>query len=75
VPSQDDQIAEYVAEHAPELEPGDVREFMAEHPRPGDWEGSHLEWAVSVLRQRGEGEVGEGLPVDRVVDEIRRHDR
>jgi hypothetical protein len=67
-----DQIEQYVAEHAPELKIQDVRNFMAEHPRPDDAEGSHVQWAVSVLRQRSEGEVGDGLSIDRVVDEIRR---
>ena len=28
---------------------------------------SHVAWAVRVLRETGEGAVGEGLPVDRVV--------
>ena len=32
-------------------------------------------WAVGVLRQRREGEVGDGLSVDTVVNEIRRQDR
>jgi hypothetical protein len=32
-------------------------------------------WAVGVLRQRKEGEVGDGLSVDTVVNEIRRQDR
>jgi hypothetical protein len=48
---------------------------MAEHPKPPDETDAHLAWAVRVLRERGEGEVGGGLPVDRVVDEIRRRDR
>jgi hypothetical protein len=68
----EDQITRYVEQHAPELDPGDVKAFMDEHPRPDDAEGSHVEWAVAVLRARGEREFGEGLPVDRVVDEIRR---
>lgn len=69
------EIADYVDEHAPELDPADVQAFMAEHAKPQDEPGSHLAWAVRVLRERGEGEVGEGLPVDRVVGEIRRIDR
>jgi hypothetical protein len=48
---------------------------MAEHPKPADEAGSHVAWAVRVLRETGEGEVGEGLPVDRVVEERRRMDR
>ena len=70
----EDRIEQYVAEHAPELDAQDVRDFMSKHPQPDDAEGSHLEWAVSVLRQRGEGEVGKGVSVDRVVDEIRRRE-
>lgn len=69
-----DEISEYVTHHAPELDPQAVRDFMSEHPKPSDQQ-SHLAWAVQVLRQRGEGEVGDGLPVDRVVGELRRRDR
>lgn len=65
------EVAEYVREHAPELDPAEVAAFMREHPRPADETDSHVAWAVRVLREQGEGEVGEGLPVDRVVDEIR----
>jgi hypothetical protein len=67
-------VAEYVEEHAPELDPDEVSAFMAEHPKPDDQTGSHLAWAVRVLRERGEGEVGDGLSIDRVVNEIRRRD-
>jgi hypothetical protein len=69
------EVAEYVTEHAPELDPEAVRAFMDEHPKPDDEPSSHLGWAVQVLRQRGEGEVGDGLPVDQVVNEIRRRNR
>ena len=69
-PSQD--VTDYVAEHAPHLDPADVSSFMAEHAKPGDEPGSHMAWAVRVLRETGEGEVGEGLPVERVVSEMRR---
>jgi hypothetical protein len=72
-PSQ--EIIDFVAERAPELDPAAVSRFMAEHPKPADEHESHLAWAVRVLRERGEGEMGEGLPVDRVVDEKRRLDR
>ncbi|HEY3727950.1 MAG TPA: hypothetical protein VGL51_12300 [Solirubrobacteraceae bacterium] len=70
----DDQITQYVADHAPELDPEQVKAFMAEHAKPDDQPGSHVEWAVRVLRERAEGETGEGLSVDRVMNEIRRHD-
>jgi hypothetical protein len=72
-PGQD--VVDYVSEHAPELDPRDVSEFMAEHPKPEDETEPHLAWAVRVLRERGEGEVGDGLSVDRVVSEIRRRER
>ena len=72
-PSQ--EIIDFVAERAPEIDPATVSRFMAEHAKPADETGSHVAWAVRVLRETGEGEVGEGLPVDRVVSEIRRLDR
>jgi hypothetical protein len=67
-------VVDYTAEHAPELDPGDVAAFMDEHAKPADEPDSHVGWAVRVLRERGEGEVGEGLPVDRVVEQIRKFD-
>lgn len=67
-------VVDYVAEHAPELDPGEVAAFMDEHAKPGVEPDSHVGWAVRVLRERAEGQFGEGLPVDRVVDEIRKFD-
>ena len=75
VANRDEQIAEYVAEHAPELDPQEVRKFIDAHEKPADVRVSHVAWAVGVLRERGEGEAGDGLGVDAVVDEIRRQDR
>ena len=72
-PSQ--EVIDFVAERAPELDPAEVGRFMAEHAKPGDEPGSHVAWAIRVLRETGEGEVGGGLPVDRVVSEIRRLNR
>ncbi len=69
------QIADYVGEHAPELDPQDVAAFLAEHAKPDDQPGSQIGWAVAVLRQRGENELGDGVSVDRVADELRRRDR
>ena len=69
------EIVDFVAERAPELDPAEVSRFMAAHAKPADEPGSHVAWAVRVLRETGEGEVGDGLPVDRVVSEIRRLDR
>lgn len=70
----DDEVAAYVADHAPELDVAEVRAFLDAHPRPDD-EPSHVAWAVRVLRETGEGEVGARLPVDRVRAELRRRDR
>lgn len=69
------EVAEYVADNAPELDPKNVSEFLSEHARPDDEPGTHIEWAVRVLRQRGENETGDGLSVDRVADELRRRQR
>jgi hypothetical protein len=69
------EVIDFVAERAPELDPSEVSRFMAEHPKPADEPVSHVAWAVRVLRETGEGEVGRGLPVDRVVEERRRLDR
>jgi len=66
------EVSEFVAEHAPELDPAEVTAFMRKHDKPDDERGSHVAWACRVMRERGEGEVGEGLPVDRVVNEMRR---
>ncbi len=71
----DEQVADYVRDHAPELDPKHVSAFLTEHPKPNDEPGSHIEWAVRVLRQRGENEVGDGLSVDAVANELRRMDQ
>jgi hypothetical protein len=71
----DAQVADYVRDNAPELDPKNVSAFMAEHAKPDDQPGSHIEWAVRVLRQRGENEVGDGLSVDAVANELRRRDQ
>jgi hypothetical protein len=72
-PSQ--EVIDFVARRAPELDPAEVARFMTEHAKPTDEPDSHVAWAVRVLRETGEGEVGDGLRVDRVVSEIRRRDR
>ncbi|MFL5862246.1 MAG: hypothetical protein ACJ780_15935 [Solirubrobacteraceae bacterium] len=69
------EVADYVADRAPELDPQDVSAFMAQHPKPDDEPESHVGWAVRVLRETREGEVGDGLPVDRVVREMRQRKR
>ena len=71
-PEPPQPVVDHVAEHAPELDPAEVAAFMREHDKPAGESDSHVGWAVRVLRERSEGEVGEGLPVHRVVDEIRR---
>lgn len=73
-PDPPEGVAEYVAEHAPELDPGEVAAFMNDHAKPADEPDSHLGWAVRVLRERGEGSFREEVPVDRVVEEIRKLD-
>jgi hypothetical protein len=73
-PPPNREVTDYVAEHAPELDPAEVSAFMTKHDKPRDERDSHIAWAVRVMRERGEGEVGEGLPVDRVVREMRRLD-
>ena len=75
VTMNNDQIADYVGEHAPELDPQDVADFMAEHAKPDDQPGTQIGWAVGVLRQRGENQLGDGVSVDRVADELRRRNR
>jgi hypothetical protein len=72
-PSQ--EVVELVAERAPELDPAEVSRFMAAHAKPADEPDSHVAWAVRVLRETREGETAGGLPVDRVVSELRRRGR
>jgi hypothetical protein len=72
-PSQ--EVVDLVAERAPELDPAEVSRFMAEHAKPADEPDSHVAWAIRVMRETGEGETGGGLPVDRVVSELRRRAR
>jgi hypothetical protein len=71
-PQPSREVTDFVAEHAPELDPAKVTAFMREHDKPSDEPGSHAAWAVRVMRQREESEFGKGLPVDRVVSEMRR---
>jgi hypothetical protein len=64
-------LADYVERHAPELRAADVAGFLSEHDPPQAERDAPYAWAVRVLRERSEGEHGEGLSVDRVVGEIR----
>lgn len=68
-------IAGPLRELAPELDAAQVATYMTEHPLPSGESGTHLEWAVRVLRQLGEREhAAAPLSSARVVDELRRHD-
>jgi hypothetical protein len=69
-----DEITTYVSRYAPELDPEAVRKFMAAHSKPDDQPGTHVQWATRILREQGEGEFGDGLPVDQVAREMRRRD-
>ena len=69
-----DEVTIYVSRYAPELDPEDVRKFMAAHSQPGDQRSTHVQWATRMLREQGEGEFGDGLPVDQVARELRRRD-
>jgi hypothetical protein len=70
----DDEVEQAIRIHAPELTSEAVRAFMHEHPRPADESDSHAVWAAKVLRQRGEGQFGEGAPLDTVTEAMRHHD-
>lgn len=70
----DQEIEDYVREYAPEMDPKEVREFMAEHDKPEDEPDSHVAWATKLLRGRGEGQYGEGASIDTVSDEMQRRD-
>jgi hypothetical protein len=69
-----DEIEQAIKQWAPELNPKDVRAFMDEHQQPADEPDSHAVWAVKVLRQRGEGQHGDGAPLDTITDAMRNHD-
>jgi hypothetical protein len=69
-----DEIERAVRQWAPELDPEKVREFMEEHDKPQREQDSHAVWAVKVMRQLGEGQYGEGAPLDTVADAMRDHD-
>ncbi len=70
----DDQIARYVSEHAPELDPEEVAAFIRDNAQPTSESGTPIEWALRTLRELSEGEThNDRLSVDRVADELRRH--
>jgi hypothetical protein len=70
----DQEIEDYVREYAPEMDPQEVIEFMAEHEKPEDEPDSHVAWATKLLRERGEGQFGDGAPIEKVTEAMRQHD-
>jgi len=69
-----DNVKDYVAAHAPELDPREVREFMAEHEKPTNEPGTQLEWATKLLHAWRTGEREERPSLEIVEEEMRHHD-
>jgi hypothetical protein len=69
-----DEIDDYVREHAPELDAGEVREFMERNEKPVSEPGTEIEWATRLVRGRRGEEVEEGPSLEMVEEEMRRHD-
>ncbi len=70
-----DEVQGYVEENAPELDPNEVREFIAGNEKPTSEPGTHVEWAVKQLRRHQEPEWEEEHPsLEIVEEEMRRHD-
>ena len=70
----DQQLRDAVRRFAPELDPVELRGFMATHDKPEDEPDSHAVWAAKLLRERREREVVEHVPLETVTDALRRHD-
>jgi len=70
----DDEIKRYVEQHAPELDPDEVREFMERHDKPTQEPGTPLEWATGLLLRRRHGEQEEGPSIELVEETMREHD-
>ena len=71
----DDEVEGYVDENAPELDPEEVREFIAGNEKPTIEPGTHVEWAVKQLRSHKERTGAEERPsLEIVEEEMRRHD-
>ena len=68
------EIEDFVREYAPEMDPQEVIDFMAEHGKPEGESDSHVAWATKLLRERGEGQVGGGPPIEKVTSALRQHD-
>jgi hypothetical protein len=71
-----EEIDDYVEEHAPELDPREVRDFMAHNTKPVSEPGTQLEWATRLLRRRRaeDRQEEEGPALELVEEEMRRHD-
>lgn len=71
-----EEIDDYVEEHAPELDPHEVRDFMAHNEKPVSEPGTQLEWATRLLRRRraDDQQEEEGPALELVEEEMRRHD-
>jgi hypothetical protein len=71
-----DEIDAYVEEHAPELDPREVREFVAENEKPVSEAGTPVEWAIRMLRGRSapDADREEHPSLELVEEEMRRHD-
>jgi hypothetical protein len=70
----DQEIEDYVREYAPEMDPQEVIDFMAEHGKPEGEFDSHVGWATKLLRERGEGQFADGPPIEKVTSAMRQHD-
>ena len=69
-----DEITTYVSRYAPSSTLKRSGSSWPRIPKPDDQPGTHVQWATRILREQGEGEFGDGLPVDQVAREIRRRD-
>jgi hypothetical protein len=67
-------VADYVRQNAPELDLDEVAAFMSQHDKPEEEKGFHVEWAVRALRDRRQGDQRDGPSINKIVDEMRRHD-
>lgn len=74
MPSSDEEIRGYVERHAPELDPGEVGEFMRHHAKPTSEPGTALEWATELLRRRRRGEEEKRPSIELVEETMREHD-
>ena len=69
-----DEIDSYVDRHAPELDPDEVRRFVADNEKPVSEPGTVIEWATALLQRRARDQEEERPSLDLVQEEMRRHD-